>query len=183
MPHKPFPWYCTHCKTASVEPKRGRYEFTQKHDGRESPIVIEDVDIPTCGKCGHRVLDRSTLERITEQTYVQLGLLTPQQIRAQREGLRLTQQQMQELLGLGGNTLSRWETGHVYQSRALDRFLRVFFADDRVRQMLEIEDWTLPLAPVEKSAEERFAHLKGRSKPPHPTITVAEFLCIASQGG
>ncbi len=142
MPDKPFPWYCTRCKKATIEPSKQRYEFTQKHDGRTQQIVIDAIPIPTCTNCGYQTFDQSTLAVITEETYKQLGLLTPAEIRQNREVLYLKQQEMQDALGLGGNSLSRWETGHVYQSRALDRFLRVFFASGEARRILKNEDRT-----------------------------------------
>ena len=73
------------------------------------------------------ILDDAANWRITEETYRQLGLLTPTEIKAGRERLGLTQQQLQDLLGLGGNTLSRWENGHYYQARSMDRLLRLVF--------------------------------------------------------
>ena len=136
MPHKPFPWYCSRCKTATVELRDQKYEFVQSHDGRKIPIIIDDIPIPTCTSCDHKTLAASTLEQITLETYRQLGLLTPQEIRENRERLGLTQQQMQTQLGLGGNTLSRWEKGHFYQSKAHDRFMRVFFSFEQVRTIL-----------------------------------------------
>jgi len=141
MRHKPFPWYCSHCETPTVNLRKQRYEFLQYHDGRRIPITIDDLPIPTCTTCQRTTLGASTLETIALETYRQLGLLTPDEIRANRERLGLTQQQMQAQLGLGGNSMSRWEKGHIYQSRALDRFMRVFFASEQVRQMLETDDW------------------------------------------
>lgn len=155
MPDKPFPWYCKQCKKATVQPRAQRYEFLQKHDGRTQRIVIENLPIPTCSQCGYQTLDRSTLSCIAEETYKQLGLLTPNQIRKKRESLGLTQQRLQELLGLGGNTLSRWETGHVYQSRALDRFLRLFFASDQSRRILERQDCIAERGSQENAMFER----------------------------
>lgn len=156
MPAKPFPWYCSRCKTATVELCPQRYEFVQSHDGRQVPIVIEDLPIPTCSTCGRQTLAESTLQRITAETYRQLGLLKPGEIRSRREALGLKQQQIQSLLGLGGNTVSRWENGHIYQSRALDRFLRLYFADESVRTRLEIDDWSEGPVPSERSFDERF---------------------------
>src|SRR5438552_3797501 len=106
MPHKPLPWYCSRCKTASIMRRPQRYEFVKAYDGRRVPIVIEDLAVPTCTTCGYQILDVGTLALIDEHTYKRLGLLKPREIRESRERLGLTQQQMQQLLGLGGNTLS-----------------------------------------------------------------------------
>lgn len=59
------------------------------------------------------------------------GLLTPQQIRAFREALGLSQAQLERLLGTGPKTVVRWEKGTVCQSRAADRLLRLLMARPR----------------------------------------------------
>lgn len=176
MPDKPLPWYCSHCKTATVNLRRQPYEFDQLHDGRLVRIRIADLLTPVCETCERITLAHSTLECIALETYRQLGLLTPDEIRANRERLGLTQQQMQAQLGLGGNSMSRWEKGHIYQSRALDRFMRVFFASEQVRQMLATDDWALPQAPVELSYSERFLHAPEACQPKKPTIRPSEVL-------
>ena len=174
MPGKPPPWYCSHCKTHTVHLRKQRYECVQFHDGRRVLISIDNLPIPTCTSCGHTTLASSTLEQITLETYQQLGLLTPDEIREHRDRLDLTQQQMQKQLGLGGNTMSRWEKGHIYQSKAHDRFIRVFFASKQVRDMLETDDWTLPQAPVEHSYSERFSHIG--HPPEKPSVRLQELL-------
>lgn len=113
------------------------FEEEVSHDGRPPvKVVIPDLEVIVCGNpaCSPEhpdqlvVYDDAALWRITLETYRQLGLLTPPEIRAGREKLGLTQQELQELLGLGGNSLSRWETGAVYQSRSMDTLLRIVFS-------------------------------------------------------
>jgi DNA-binding transcriptional regulator YiaG len=57
----------------------------------------------------------------------QLGLLSAQQIRTNREQLGLTQRGLAEHLVVAVATISRWETGALTQSRAMDRYLRLYF--------------------------------------------------------
>ena len=45
-----------------------------------------------------------------------------------REGLGLTQQSFEQLLGVGPKTVVRWERGTVFQNRATDSLLRVIRA-------------------------------------------------------
>ena len=54
-----------------------------------------------------------------------------------REKLGLTQKQFANLLGVGEATISRWESGAMIQSRAMDNFLRVFFAVPQARDALD----------------------------------------------
>ena len=116
-----------------------------RHEGREPiEVTVEDVPAWRCTNpdCKPAHPDDAILEdadaagRITEACYRALGLLTPAEIRASRERLGLTQQELQEYLGLGGNSLSRWESGRVYQSRSHDTLLRAFFALEEFRRFV-----------------------------------------------
>lgn len=128
---------CHACGQKSLRRGPRPYETSVSHDGRPPVrIVIPDLEVVACTNPECRpehpddtvLLDDAATWRITEETYRQLGLLTPGEIRRERERLGLTQQELQELLGLGGNSLSRWENGHVYQARSLDTLLRIIFS-------------------------------------------------------
>ena len=47
-------------------------------------LETADLPIPTCSTCGRQTLAESTLQRITLETYRQLGLLTPDEIDPKR---------------------------------------------------------------------------------------------------
>jgi hypothetical protein len=47
-------------------------------------------------------------------------------------------------LGIAVSTLSRWETGAPVQQHSLDRFLRIFFADEVARNALANPDQVDP---------------------------------------
>ena len=155
---------CGECGARSLRRARRPFEYDVRYEGRDVRIQIPDLDVIVCTnpECAPEqpsdtiIHDGVSDAQVTEETYRQLNLLTPNDLRRGRDCLDLTQQQMQTLLGLGGNTLSRWETGFVFQSRALDRFLRLFFADERVRTRLEIDDWSEGPVPSERSFDERF---------------------------
>src|SRR5207237_5930376 len=49
--------------------------------------------------------------KVSNALRAEAGLLTPEQIRRQREELGLTQKQLADALQVGESTLSRWETG------------------------------------------------------------------------
>jgi putative zinc finger/helix-turn-helix YgiT family protein len=53
------------------------------------------------------------------------GLLSADEIRAIRERFELTQADLARLLRLGGNTVSRWESGRNVQTAAMDLLLRL----------------------------------------------------------
>jgi HTH-type transcriptional regulator/antitoxin MqsA len=53
------------------------------------------------------------------------GLLSGDEIRAIREHLGLNQADLAQLLRLGANTVSRWESGRYVQTAAMDILLRL----------------------------------------------------------
>lgn len=127
-------WRCEACGQRALRRVRRPHEHEISHDGRPPVKVrIPDLEViactnPACPDPAASVqLDDDALRRIGEETCRQLGLLTPAEIRAGRKKLGLKQRELQELLGLGGNSLSRWEKGRVYQSRAMDTLLRLAF--------------------------------------------------------
>lgn len=56
-------------------------------------------------------------------------LLLPDEIRAIREKYRLTQRQFEQLLGLGKNTVTRWEGGQVVPNASAEALLRLIDRD------------------------------------------------------
>jgi len=129
-------WRCDVCRQKTLRRVQRPFEYELSHDGRPPvKIRIPDLEVIACTNPDCRpedpgdtiIHDDAATWRVTVETYRQLGLLTPEEVRAGRERLGLNQQQLQELLGLGGNSLSRWENGHVYQSRSMDTLLRIVF--------------------------------------------------------
>ena len=133
---RPFPWRCVDCKAKEVFPKVTDYTTTVKHDGRAYTIRIPDLAIPTCRKCGTQTFSVGDDDRIIAALRAQLGLLTPQEIHDLRGQHELSQQEMAEQLGVAQETISRWETGALIQSRAMDNLLRLFFESEEVRILL-----------------------------------------------
>ena len=58
------------------------------------------------------------------------------QIKEGRKALGLLQQELAERLGVAEATISRWETGTLIQSRAMDNLLRAYFALPQLRAAL-----------------------------------------------
>lgn len=130
---KIFPWFCPECGRQEVRPANLPYSTEVKHDGRLYTVEIPDLIVPRCGACGELVFDNQADEQISRALRNRLGLLSTNQIRVNREKLRLSQRQLAEHLGVAVETISRWETGALTQSRAMDRYLRVYFGVPAVR--------------------------------------------------
>ena len=78
-----------------------------------------------------RILQKSLASQYAESQ----GLLTPEQITSIRKSFGLNQEEFQEMLGVTGVTVCRWETGKVQQTRVVDNLMRLlskypFAADD-----------------------------------------------------
>jgi len=133
---RPFPWSCVECKAKEVFPQITDYTTTAKHDGRVYTIHIPDLAIPTCRKCGDQTLSAGDDDRIIAALRAQVGLLTPEEIHKRRGQFEMTQQELAEQLGVAKETICRWETGALIQSRAMDNLLRLFFESVEVRRLL-----------------------------------------------
>ncbi len=92
-------------------------------------VLVPAISHSCCPKCGEVVLKhdqaRDLRELAIEQYRQQQSLLSAREIRAIRERFGLTQSDLARLLRLGGNTISRWESGRTVQTAALDILLRL----------------------------------------------------------
>jgi putative zinc finger/helix-turn-helix YgiT family protein len=133
---KPFPWKCGHCRERAVNPTVIPYATEAEYDGRIYTVTVPGLKVPRCERCGELVLDSTANRQISYALRQQLRLLTPEQIRQNREALGLTQRQLAGHLGIAEATLSRWETGGQIQQRGFDRLLRLYFSSAGVREDL-----------------------------------------------
>ncbi|HZU34930.1 MAG TPA: type II TA system antitoxin MqsA family protein [Gemmataceae bacterium] len=139
MQTKPFPWKCAGCRERAVWPATVDYATTLEHDGRAYGVRLPGLQVPRCRHCGKLVMVDSANRAVSAALRQAAGLLTPVQIRANREALGLTQKQLASHLGVADATLSRWETGAQIQQRSLDRLLRLYFGTPEVRTALADE--------------------------------------------
>ena len=133
---KPFPWRCPECGKKEVRPATVQHTSQIKHDGRLYTVKLPKLRIPKCAACGELVFDNNTDEQIAQALREQLGLLSSDQIRKNREDLNLSQRVLAEHLGVAVETISRWENGVLTQTRAMDRYLRVYFGVPAARAAL-----------------------------------------------
>ena len=98
------------------------------------PVNGEEIAVPAsphlrCPNCGEVVLRmdeaRKLRQRALETYRSRYDLLSGDEIRSIRERHHLTQAQLARLLRLGGNTISRWESGRNVQTAAMDVLLRL----------------------------------------------------------
>ena len=115
------------CPACGHEMKEAKRDLLFPINGEE--ITVTGVTHLRCPECNEILL------RLDEARALRAGaiaiyrkrydLLSGDVIRALRERLNLTQVQLAELLRLGVNTLSRWESGRNVQTAAMDVLLRL----------------------------------------------------------
>ena len=108
--------------------------MVEKRGTLRLPVNGEAIAVPSathlsCPKCGEVVLRFQDSKRLGEDAIAiyrkKHGLLSADEIRAIRERFKLMQADLAQLLRLGANTISRWESGRNVQTAAMDILLRM----------------------------------------------------------
>lgn len=120
------PHYCGECGEGLVGLVRGKLTV----DFRSESYELDGVDYLQCKHCGAvsftREQDRAIEVRAASEARVAQGLLTGEEILQLREYLNgLSQPDLEGILEVAPKTVTRWERGTVFQSRANDSLLRV----------------------------------------------------------
>jgi len=133
---KKYPIHCIECGKQEVRPAVVARNVQKNHDGRVYDLSISGLPVTRCGACGEIFFTADSDERIAAALRDCMGLLTPEQIRGNLEMLKLNQKEAAERLGVAAETMSRWLSGAMIQSRAMDNLLRGFFAYPELREKL-----------------------------------------------
>lgn len=133
---KPFPWTCVSCGTKTVMPRIEDYNAEQRYDGKPYSISVPNAEIPTCTQCGGKVLTDRVNRQISAALRTQLGLLTPEEIKTKIEMMAVSQKAVAALLRISPESVSRWISGSVIQTRSMDTMLRLLFDVENVRGYL-----------------------------------------------
>jgi len=145
---KPFPWRCPECGKKEVRPATVAHTSQVRYDGRICAVELPRLRVPRCAACGELVFDNAADEQIAQALREQLGLLSAEQVRGNREALGLSQRELAEHLGVAVETISRWENGILTQTRAMDRYLRLYFGVPAARAAL-LKETSLPSLGVQ----------------------------------
>lgn len=84
-------------------------------------VKVEGLRDPDTGEL---FLDGEALELLDKVKARHMGLLLPEEIKALRLRLNLSQREMSELLHIGEKTYTRWENGRERPSQSLNLLLR-----------------------------------------------------------
>jgi putative zinc finger/helix-turn-helix YgiT family protein len=117
---------CPICGQPGLETTRDPIEF----DYRDGTWWIEpDFDYDRCRACDEEIYPSRGLEHLELKAAAlaraELGLLSPDEIRAIRIRLGLTQGDLERALGVSRGSVGRWERGPVFPSVTADKLLRI----------------------------------------------------------
>jgi hypothetical protein len=147
---RPFPWGCAKCRKHEVYPTTIAYETDRTHDGRVYHLELSQMICPKCRACGELAFSLNESDQIEDALRVKVGLLMPDEVRARRDLLGLTPEELSRRIGYPDETVGRIEERFLIQSRALDNMLRLYFAYPIVREALNggIPDRSLGLVEL-----------------------------------
>lgn len=104
-------------------------------------VSVRGISHLQCPKCGEGMLTRDEAREFRERAFDKYRskhrLLAPDEIRAIREELGMSQKTLAKRLQLGEVTISRWESNSVIQTAALDLLLRLMRDVPEVRQYIQ----------------------------------------------
>jgi putative zinc finger/helix-turn-helix YgiT family protein len=102
-------------------------------------VRIHSVDVPVeqrfyrCDRCGEEHVTEDLARIVQAEAAATFRrserFLSGGEIRALRERLGLSQEQLEAALGLGAKSLARWENDRVLQNRSMDNLLRAIDRD------------------------------------------------------
>ena len=143
---KPFPWMCSDCRKKTVVIVRTDYALSAEHDGASYDILLSNVDVPTCARCGLAIITDDLTVQISTSLRRAAGLLSPESIQTKRESLGMTPPALASALGIPDATLVRWECGKQLQSKAMDLLLRSYLDSEASRRVCVIN--SLPIDEI-----------------------------------
>ncbi|HEV7587662.1 MAG TPA: helix-turn-helix domain-containing protein [Longimicrobium sp.] len=123
---------CYFCGEGIIAPRNLRGSVLQYRDEREIPVEA-DVFVPTCDVCGESLLDDDTskaLDAVLEPAYRRLRAERLQQeLGLALSALKITQGDLERLLGLSPGYVSKLLKGKRVAETALYRFVHLLNAN------------------------------------------------------
>ncbi len=96
------------------------------YDDEFQRVDVPELRVPRCEACGEMVFDIEAGRQVSRALRELLGLLTPTEICDHCKRPAISPHGLAEHLGIATETISLWEEGLRIQSRAMDRYLRVY---------------------------------------------------------
>ncbi len=115
---------CPLCAASDVVTTWTRFAF-QYGQGASAARLTVEVPARRCKSCDAEYLDEVGEQIKHDAICEHLGVLCPSQIAQLRKDYGMSRAKFSELTGIGMASLNRWENGHLMQSIANDRYLRI----------------------------------------------------------
>lgn len=139
------------CLECGAEMRWAEGPVAETYRGEE--FTVDGIGRWVCDACGNDEMTAAEAERLSRglaREYARAhGLLSPEEVRALRASLGLTQREFERLMGVSSPTASRWETGAVQQSMTANR-LMVLLRDcpEAVERLLEVTETRSPVVAM-----------------------------------
>jgi putative zinc finger/helix-turn-helix YgiT family protein len=126
---------CPICGQEAFDTLNGEFRFDPPPNIPGGTIIISNAAWGECSICHEQILSHDLEQSLNCKRYERLGRLLPENIKAVRERLGLTQMEMAKCLSIGEKTYTRWETGRSLQNKANDNLIRL--VGDNPEQFLQ----------------------------------------------
>ncbi len=93
------------------------------------------IPVFTCQDCGYEFFDERGESARHEAVCRHLGVQTPDEIRAAREGVGLGRAEFCQIGGFGIASLQRWESGEVVPNASSDRLIYLLRYDENIDRL------------------------------------------------
>lgn len=100
-------------------------------------VHARNVPVERCDRCGAELSGPAAAKVRHEAVCQAAGFFTPEEIKALRKRLNLSQQDFARLAGVGVATVSRWERGRLIQNRGNDNLLFLLAESAEARRLLQ----------------------------------------------
>jgi putative zinc finger/helix-turn-helix YgiT family protein len=114
---------CIECGNGKMQRRKARFP----HEIRGLHFEVEGTGL-VCSSCGFQMIPSDLISehaQLVDAEYRRAaGLLSPDEIRAARESLELSQREFAEYLGVGEASVKRWEVGAL-QDKSNDDLIRL----------------------------------------------------------
>jgi HTH-type transcriptional regulator/antitoxin MqsA len=154
---------CDICGSRSAQAVRRPFDATYN----QIPIHLDEIEMIECSSCGEQVFTPDQARRVSIRTRAaareKLSLLPAAKILAIRRRYKLSQRQLENILGLGPKTVVRWENDTVLQAASADTLLRVMEEFPAVVNWLrDTRGETAHAVPATQSATQRAKRARRR---------------------
>jgi len=135
-PVKRYPIRCFECGKEEVRPALVSQTVKRNYEGKTHELEIQDLPVTRCAACGEIYYTQDSDDKIVSALRTYIALLSPEEMRGRITNLAMSQREVAIALRIAPETLSRWLSGSLIQSRSMDTLLRAFFELDQMRDFV-----------------------------------------------